>query len=345
MNFLHGVIAGYYLMLLSACVPEKHRGKAFGFAYAFGSIGTWILSLLLGGKFLQSKLVIIVYLFLIAISFVLIEFAEVVPKKDEEYDKGELIRSPGLWLILLFIVLLTFTKSVGFTFPLADIRGIVNVEFSRAFYALGLIAAGIINDKSRKFGAGLAFISIIFPFIAIALNDNPSVVTVMWILGYLFLGLLAVYRIIVVSDIAGKHTYLLHLAGAGLMAGRIGDMTGTLVGILLKNNTVLLLTITGIAAIIVIPFFLYIYQRLYIPIVTEEKSLQTRYDEFELKYGLSGRECEVFRLLIDGRSNPEVADKLFISESTVKFHVSNILKKTTCHNRTEVTALFKRSRS
>jgi DNA-binding NarL/FixJ family response regulator len=51
--------------------------------------------------------------------------------------------------------------------------------------------------------------------------------------------------------------------------------------------------------------------------------------------GLSQREVEVLRLIALGRSNPEIAQELFISPNTVAHHVTNILNKTNCSNRTE----------
>jgi NarL family two-component system response regulator LiaR len=50
---------------------------------------------------------------------------------------------------------------------------------------------------------------------------------------------------------------------------------------------------------------------------------------------LSDRELEVLRLIADGRSNAEIAAKLFISEKTVKGHVSNILSKLHMMDRTQ----------
>jgi DNA-binding NarL/FixJ family response regulator len=42
---------------------------------------------------------------------------------------------------------------------------------------------------------------------------------------------------------------------------------------------------------------------------------------------LSERECEVLSLLAEGRSNPDIARKLFLSPKTVRNHVSNIFTK------------------
>ena len=42
---------------------------------------------------------------------------------------------------------------------------------------------------------------------------------------------------------------------------------------------------------------------------------------------LTGRELEILRLLAGGLSNAELAERLFLSETTVKSHVSSILRK------------------
>jgi NarL family two-component system response regulator LiaR len=54
---------------------------------------------------------------------------------------------------------------------------------------------------------------------------------------------------------------------------------------------------------------------------------------------LTDRELEVLRLMVHGLTNPDIATKLFVSRSTVKFHVSNILMKLGAASRTEAVSM------
>jgi RNA polymerase sigma factor (sigma-70 family) len=55
----------------------------------------------------------------------------------------------------------------------------------------------------------------------------------------------------------------------------------------------------------------------------------------QLFAALSDREVEVLKLIAEGLSNRQIAERLFISEKTVKNHVSNILDKLHVNDRTE----------
>jgi NarL family two-component system response regulator LiaR len=56
-------------------------------------------------------------------------------------------------------------------------------------------------------------------------------------------------------------------------------------------------------------------------------------------YGLTPREREVLALMVEGLSNPEIAERLIVSRSTAKAHVSNILSKLGVSNRAEAISL------
>ncbi|MCR5674820.1 MAG: response regulator transcription factor [Lachnospiraceae bacterium] len=63
------------------------------------------------------------------------------------------------------------------------------------------------------------------------------------------------------------------------------------------------------------------------PVVNLGNAVSTEFTE---------RETEVLRELVDGRSNREIAEKLDITERTVKMHIANMLEKTGFRSRLEL---------
>jgi two-component system, NarL family, response regulator LiaR len=59
----------------------------------------------------------------------------------------------------------------------------------------------------------------------------------------------------------------------------------------------------------------------------------------KLGYDITDREQEILALMVEGLPNAEIAQRLIVSQSTVKFHVSNILSKLGVTSRTEAVAL------
>ena len=51
---------------------------------------------------------------------------------------------------------------------------------------------------------------------------------------------------------------------------------------------------------------------------------------------LSERELEILHMVVDGASNRDVAEKLHLSENTIKFHIRQLLEKSEAANRTEL---------
>ena len=52
-------------------------------------------------------------------------------------------------------------------------------------------------------------------------------------------------------------------------------------------------------------------------------------------YGLTERELDVLSLIVEGLTNPEIADRLIISRATAKTHVHSILQKLCISDRTK----------
>jgi DNA-binding CsgD family transcriptional regulator len=60
---------------------------------------------------------------------------------------------------------------------------------------------------------------------------------------------------------------------------------------------------------------------------------------------LTGRELEIARLVVDRRTNPEIATELFLSIKTVETHMRNIFRKLDAHSRVEVARIIERDRA
>lgn len=60
-------------------------------------------------------------------------------------------------------------------------------------------------------------------------------------------------------------------------------------------------------------------------------------DKTKNSYGLTERELDVLELMVDGLTNPQIAEKLVITRATAKAHVHSILQKLCAASRTQAT--------
>ena len=64
-------------------------------------------------------------------------------------------------------------------------------------------------------------------------------------------------------------------------------------------------------------------------------------NEFLSRYNISDREKEIILLMLDGKSNKEIEEELYISIKTVKTHIYNIYKKLDISSRWHLFSLLK----
>lgn len=73
--------------------------------------------------------------------------------------------------------------------------------------------------------------------------------------------------------------------------------------------------------------------------VSEGRRGEINYKLGKNLYGLTEREMDVLALIVDGLTNPQIADKLCITISTTKTHVHSILQKLYVRTRAKATAM------
>lgn len=95
-----------------------------------------------------------------------------------------------------------------------------------------------------------------------------------------------------------------------------------------------------IAVIAILFFFIGIYLN---KNSLHKKSLPTTEIDYQKikTLAITDREYEVLQGISNGLSNKEIADKLYVSESTIKTHVSNLLLKLNAKRRTQAIQIAK----
>ena len=358
MNTLCGFISVFYLLCLASLVEEKRRGIVSGAGYACSIVVSWFISML--GQPIAGVPIELVACAVFSVIAVIVGTVTPLPITAWEDDAsiGNISRpaesdtrresqkrqpSRIITLACIAVLLMSMVKNLGFNFPSADIGSTVNLELSRLFYAVGLVVAGLVFDRSRKSGAILCMAALVLPFALMALSGATLPSMALWAIDYFFYGFFSVFRVVLFADLATQKTTsgnTLYLAGFGLMLGRFGDALGTSIGLSLDGSAVAMVAVAAVLFAASVFVFYQLFQQLYMPQPVREKSEREVFETFAARYELSPREREVLRLVIDDRTNAEAAAELFVSESTVKFHMRNLLKKTGCKNRVELMALY-----
>ncbi|HCN83532.1 MAG TPA: hypothetical protein DIT07_07890 [Sphingobacteriaceae bacterium] len=83
----------------------------------------------------------------------------------------------------------------------------------------------------------------------------------------------------------------------------------------------------------------YVYTLKTIP---EEDVIVISFDLFIQQYGITARESEIVQEIYKGKTNQEIADKLFVTVQTIKDHTSRIYLKTNMKNRAQLTSFLRR---
>lgn len=363
MNLLIGAVSAYYLIAIALLVGERHRGVVFGGGYACSIVASWLVSLI-EAPFadVPTNIVSCAVFSVVAVGIVMaapfltettgtaktagavghddgLQAPKPLPSAVESTFSAQQSRSI-VALACLTVLLMSMVKNMGFNFPTADIGVAVNLELSRLFYAVGLVIAGIVIGRNRKLGAILCMAALVIPFVLMALEREPVPSVALWAIDYFFYGFFSVFRVVLFADLAMRFNQP-YLAGFGLLLGHFGDALGVIVSLSLGGSALALVSVTAVLFAAIVFVFYQLFLLIYtLQSASPERNEREVFDAFAAHYELSPREREMMRQVLDGKTNAEAAANLFVSESTVKFHMRNLLKKTDCKNRVDLLAKY-----
>ena len=331
-----GVWFFHYLTILSRLVPDGNQGLCFGSAYALASIGTYLLSLARAGSFLATHEIVAVYLVLCGLTTALVlsvgdpipEPASPLLPNRQEYRRQQF----HLLVPLVAIMTVLFATGSGLYYSLEVASG-VNWALIRVFYALGLILAGVLMDRLRFAGEILTVASLVYPLVSFALIGDGMTSFAMLAVSYMLRGFITLFYIVSFTKPGHTQRELLPLASLGLLISRAAEalISALLLSVRIPDLTLLLLSAACFLPLLLL--FVIMQNRRYAPAPLNEEQ---RLALFSKRYNLTARELEVLRSLSNGLTDSEIAGQCFISRNTVRFHVSNLLKKTGAASRVDL---------
>lgn len=351
---LIGLSQGSYVFLLTLFFPKSNRCMGLGIAASLSVLINSAFSLIDEGTFVQSIYAVIIYLVIAVAACGILIFTfkhlynpegTVLDTSAEDNEHTPIWNSKGFIYTCFFIGLSWAIQSLGFFFPFNDslVLGI-NSESLRLTNVLGLLLGGYLVSRDKRAGAISCLILLATPMLYIMLQAQAGISLIIYFLSYFFTGVLSIYRISITADLSDSFdtndNQMTFYCAFGLIFGRLGEGLGGLLGIKLTNDTMMLLTATSFILVTAVAFFVFHYLEIFTPIPSVVQNHNDKMTAFKVKYSLSSREMDVLSLLLDDDSNSEIAEKLFVSENTIRFHVSNILKKTGCKRRNDIIALF-----
>lgn len=345
---LTGMVQGFYFYFLSAYLERRFQCITLGVASGISSLLNAVFASLDGGTFTASVKAVYLYSFLLVITICLWFIIIRTKRQDTEIVNISHCRTVNRKQLIfagLMIFMFWCLSSLGFYFPIyGTVTTGINYEVLRITSFIGVIVAGFINKEDKRNGLICCLACMAFPFLSLALQMYSGPLAVLYFLNYIFTGFLSIYRFGLFADISNmkdeNNNLLTYACVIGLIFGRFGEATGAALGISFAQYPIVnLFLITSLFILCIVIFMLH-YTSFFTITAKEAKTPEEKSTSFRSIYDLSTREFEVLSLLVNDLSNREIADQLFISENTVRFHVSNLLKKTNCQSRKELKKLY-----
>lgn len=345
LNFIIGFDLTFYYGLMTQYLKQKARLMSIAISGALGALAMWALAQA-SPEILTSKYIILIDAVLVAIDVYLFMSFENISERcnmDAPASTDSLLTVVKKNKILVAVVFLMSALSVLGSSDNAALTTDIGLSLLdvRALYGVGLIACALIYGKSKNAGALATMASLILPFIALGMMHMDYVSVIVSLITFIALGFYSVYKAGVFMDVAEELNLAPVFAVIGLVASRLSDaVTVTAFTLLYPAYYPVSFIVSGVIAIPLIILFYMLLTKSTPAIVEDAYAKRSRFGE---TYSLTRREEEIASFIAEGKSNGEIAALTNLSESTVRFHVSNILRKTGLNSRTDVSRAFHRS--
>ena len=315
-----GFGAGYHFSLLGSNILKEYRGRIFAIGYGLGCIGTYLL-VLLPESFYSSIESLILYIPMVLINlYLVLKKTNLLQIKEEQSTNSFKSYFIRISIIVLAMSLLSALSTDAIAIHTINISG--GYGNTRLYYCLGLLIAGFLVDKNNSLFEILTIVSFIFSLLAIILLKENYSIHLISSLSYSFVAFFVLFRTMSFINIVDSKKNMVWASAFGLMYSRI--MEGLMVLFedkLIEHYTLLIVVISITLSFVIILYFLFYFQK-------NKMSENDAIKSIAIKYKLGIQEEKVFNLLMQGYSNQEIADQLFVSINTIRNHAANIYKKT-----------------
>lgn len=341
LNFAIGFATAFYFGLMVQYLPQNQRLMSFAVAYAIGTIAMWALGKV-SSESLTSNYIIYVDTALILLNVYLFMSFKDLDKSCNPGAKPSLTPLSSVikdnWVLVAVVFLMSALSVLGSS---DNVALTTDMGFSlldvRALYGIGLIICAFIYAKSSKSGAIVTMASLVLPFVALGILHVAYASLAVCLITFIALGFYAVYRAGVFMDITDDLNLVPVFSVFGLAVSRISDAI-TVIGFTLFYPKYFPVSFI-VAGIIFIPLII-LFFIMFTKNDSSNENLDLKKSRFAEYHDLTRREEEITYYISQGKSNGEIAALVNLSESTVRFHVANILKKTGLSSRNEVSRAF-----
>lgn len=321
-----GMLGGFvHLSLAYAIRGDKRGGLRFGCAVAAAVLAQFILQRLVKNTVAS---VVIVSAAAAALVFLCLRFSKGTSAGEER--KTEKAAPPAMWLMIAVTALLSIAVGIneGLLTRVSATGVVSTTVLPRLIYAAAAVAAGFLSDLGNKSLLPLcaAIAMLLTASCGVLLQGSGASYLISFCLFYLLAGFYVVYFSLSFINAAPDAANPALCAGGGrIIRGLCVSVTALPSEWLLSHSshTGVLLLMTGFSLAILVLAFIPPSRR-------TGRSAPAPKPPSLPRESFTNRENEVLDLIMDGKNTREISALLYISERTVKFHVTNILAKADC---------------